>query len=71
LCGGRREPRFTAYPGSIDRNAVDAATGFKRSTSDAYIQRLQARQPLAKGGRPIGACPVLFDCRCGTGAVVV
>jgi hypothetical protein len=32
------------YPGSLPREALDEATGYKRSSRDTYIQRLRSRQ---------------------------
>jgi uncharacterized protein len=49
------------HPKAVGREEIDAATGFKRSTRDAYIQRLQARQLLAKGGGAVTASSVLFE----------
>jgi hypothetical protein len=49
-----------AYPNSVERDQVSDLTTFKRSTRDAYIQRLQARQLLVKGGGPVAASPQLF-----------
>ncbi len=33
-----------AWPKAVPRDAIDNATGYKRSSRDAYIQRLKARQ---------------------------
>jgi Fic family protein len=49
------------YPKAVAREEIDNVTGFKRSTRDAYIQRLQARQLLAKGGGAVTATAVLFE----------
>lgn len=32
------------YPDSVDRESLDTATGYKRSSRDTYLQRLSARQ---------------------------
>jgi hypothetical protein len=55
------EAAIAAYPNGVDREAIDEATGYKRSSRDAYIQRLQARQLLEKGGGPVVATAVLFE----------
>lgn len=55
------ELAIAAYPKAVDRDVLDKQAGYKRSSRDAYIQRLQARQLLAKGGGPITASSVLFD----------
>lgn len=49
------------HPNAVDRVEIDNVTGYKRSSRDAYIQRLQARQLLAKGGGPVLASEVLFS----------
>jgi hypothetical protein len=49
------------YPHSVQREVIEEAAGYKRSSRDTYIQRLQARQLLAKGGGPITASEVLFE----------
>jgi hypothetical protein len=55
------EAAISAYPHAVDREDLSTSTGYKRSSRDAYIQRLQARQLLAKGGGPVIANQVLFD----------
>jgi hypothetical protein len=55
------EAAIAAYPNGVDREAIDEATGYKRSSRDAYIQRLQARQLLEKGGGAVVATAVLFE----------
>lgn len=51
-----------AYPDSITRDAISDATKFKRSTRDAYVQRLVARRLLHKNesGR-VRAVETLFS----------
>jgi hypothetical protein len=49
------------YPRAVDRESLTDATGYQRSSRDAYIQRLQARQLLVKGGGPVTASEVLFE----------
>jgi hypothetical protein len=64
LTGGERailEATIAAYPQSVDREALSETTGYTRSSRNTYIQRLQARQLLGKGGGPITASAVLFD----------
>lgn len=40
-----------AYPARVMRSALDEMTGFKRSTRDAYLSRLAARQLVEDVGR--------------------
>lgn len=51
-----------AYPEPVARTSLEETTGFKRSTRDAYISRLAARQLLedAGGGRVV-ASSTLFE----------
>lgn len=51
----------SVYPNAVDRAAIDEATGYKRSSRDAYINRLQARRLLEQGSGPIKASDKLFD----------
>jgi hypothetical protein len=37
-----------AYPDSVDRESLDDSTGFKRSTRDAYLQRLTAKELVSE-----------------------
>jgi hypothetical protein len=46
---------------AADREHISETTGYKRSSRDAYIQRLQARQLLEKGGGAVRATDVLFE----------
>lgn len=39
------------HPNGIDRGLIDEATGFKRSTRDAYLSRLAAKQLVEDAGR--------------------
>jgi hypothetical protein len=51
--GERRvlEMLISAYPGQVARDEIDKATNYKRSSRDAYLQRLSARQLIATVGR--------------------
>jgi len=49
------------YPKELDRDTIDEATGFKRSTRDAYIQRLMARKLVTAGRGTVRASDVLFE----------
>jgi hypothetical protein len=42
---------IAAYPDAVERSAIDAATPYKRSTRDAYLQRLAARKLVVPEGR--------------------
>lgn len=50
-----------AYPDEADREAISEATSFKRSTRDAYIQRLTARKLVIAGRGSVKASDVLFQ----------
>lgn len=64
LPGGERrilEVLVARYPGSVERTALDEAIGYKRSSRDAYLQRLKVRQLIELVGRgAVRASPVLF-----------
>jgi hypothetical protein len=49
------------YPRPIDRGFVSEATGFKKSTRDAYIQRLKARRLVVDAAGGVKASDNLFD----------
>lgn len=51
--GERRvlELLIEAYPDAVARKAIDQATEYKRSSRDAYLQRLAARQLVINVGR--------------------
>lgn len=49
------------YPDVCDRSVIDDRTGFKRSTRDAYIQRLQARRLVVTERGGVQASAILFD----------
>lgn len=38
------EAVIAGHPGAVDRAEIDAATGYKKSSRDTYIQRLRARE---------------------------
>lgn len=48
------------YPEGIDREIIGQRTGFKRSTRNAYIQRLQTRELVRSNGSFITASEHLF-----------
>ncbi len=49
------------WPNSMTREEIDAATDYKRSSRDAYIQRLKSRMLVEVNGREITATNVLFE----------
>lgn len=50
-----------AHPDPVARDAVGEATGYKRSTRDAYLQRLGTRRLVEDGGRGmVRAAALLF-----------
>lgn len=42
-----------AFPQAVERESLDEATGYKRSSRDAYIQRLKARRLVTLEGRSL------------------
>lgn len=40
-----------AYPNAVERIALDAATGYQRSSRDAYLQRMKAKQLIIEPSR--------------------
>ena len=48
------------YPAAVSRHTIEAKTDFKRSTRDAYIQRLKARQLVTIQGGDVCAAAELF-----------
>ena len=51
------------YPNAVDKAAIDEATGFKRSTRDAYLSRLEARELVENERSAARASASLFDLR--------
>lgn len=54
------EATLHAYPGVMERAALDDATGYKRSSRDAYIQRLMARRLVTADRGAVRAADTLF-----------
>jgi hypothetical protein len=50
-----------AYPRAVERDAIDEATGYKRSSRDTYLQRLSARRLIRIDGRGVRASEELFS----------
>ncbi len=51
-----------AYPSSLERDALSAATGYLRSSRDTYLQRLTARRLVTSLGRGVvQASDLLFE----------
>jgi hypothetical protein len=48
------------YPAHVDRGVIDEVTGFKRSSRDAYIARLRARELVAVDRSGVRAAETLF-----------
>jgi len=48
------------YPNDLDVELIDESTGYKRSSRDAYIQRLVARQLVSRERGTVRASEVLF-----------
>ena len=49
------------YPDSISRDELTELTGYKRSSRDTYLQRLNSRKLIDVRGSNIGAAEILFD----------
>jgi hypothetical protein len=45
----------------VERPQIDAATNYQRSSRDAYLQRLGARELVEACGREVKASDHLFD----------
>lgn len=54
------EVALQAYPKAVTRDSIGEATTYKRSSRDAYIARLAARQVITAGRGEIRASEVLF-----------
>lgn len=51
-----------AYPGAVERSAIDDLTGYKRSSRDTYLQRLSSRKLIEFVGRgEVRASEALFS----------
>jgi len=50
-----------AWPSSVTRDDLSEKTGYKRSTRDAYIQRLKVRKLVTTAGGAVAASDQLFD----------
>jgi hypothetical protein len=61
--GERRvlEVLIAHYPNAVERQQIDAATSYQRSSRDAYLQRLGARELVETRGRDVKASVNLFD----------
>jgi len=49
-----------AYPNSVPRADIDAATGYRRSSRDAYLQRMKAKRLWESDGSSVRASEALF-----------
>jgi hypothetical protein len=54
------EASLRSYPHAVDRESLSESTGYKRSTRDAYIQRLSARKLVVPGHGVVKASDHLF-----------
>jgi len=51
-----------AFPDAIPRTAIDEATGYQRSSRDAYLQRMKSKRLVEDAGRGmVRASSALFD----------
>lgn len=55
------EQIVAAYPNEIDRDQLTETTGYKRSTRDAYLQRMAAKEIIERGRGPVKASADLFE----------
>ncbi len=55
------ETLIAAYPEGVERDRLTEATGFKRSTRDAYLARLRAKELIVDGRDGVCASPSLFE----------
>lgn len=49
------------YPDAVDRNELDEATGYKRSSRDAYLMRLAAKELITVARGMVRASDSLFE----------
>jgi len=50
------------WPNAVEKERIDEATGYRRSSRDAYIQRLRARRLVVEEGRgQVKASDLLFN----------
>jgi hypothetical protein len=49
------------YPNAVERQQIDNATSYQRSSRDAYLQRLGTRELVETRGREVKASDNLFD----------
>lgn len=52
---------INAWPSEVPRDDIDAATGYKRSSRDAYLQRLSARELITSTAGRASAAGTLFN----------
>lgn len=56
------EPLISSYPNAVPRDELETLTGYKRSTRDAYLQRLASRRLIQLVGRgEVRASETLFE----------
>jgi len=63
LPGGEKkllEILVAAYPDGVERNNLDDAAGYKRSSRDTFIHRLRNRQLIEVHGTAVRASERLF-----------
>lgn len=60
--GERRilEVLISAYPDAVERTTLDDTTGYKRSSRDAYLQRMKAKRLWDAAGSSVRASEELF-----------
>lgn len=55
------EASVAAWPHAVDRESLGETTEYKRSSRDAYIQRLKSRKVITVGREGVRASDILFD----------
>lgn len=51
---------IAAYPNSVERTDLELATGYKRSSRDAYLQRMKAKRLWEADGSAVRASAIMF-----------
>jgi hypothetical protein len=52
---------IASYPLALERETIDQATGYKRSSRDAYLQRLRSKELVVTDGGGVRASDTLFE----------
>ena len=55
------EVLLSVYPDAIERDALDEPTGYKRSSRNTYLTRLNAKRLIDVSGSTVQASEALFS----------